>query len=56
MEEIKAMINRKPQANNRPPISKAEYMRRRAAREKLRRKRRMRLNPKFCVNTKTGAK
>lgn len=39
LEEIKRLVEQKPPMRNRPPISKAEQMRRKAEREKLRMRR-----------------
>ena len=45
LEEIKRLVEQKPPMRNRPPIPKAEQMRRKAEREKLRRRR------QFIMNT-----
>lgn len=44
IEEIKRLVEQKPPVRNRPPIPKAEQMRRKAEREKQRRRRQIIMN------------
>ena len=49
IEEIKRLVEQKPPVRNRPPIPKAEQLRRKAEREKLRRRRQIIMNTAAVV-------